>query len=82
MEIIKGVNFSKEIYRYDCKDKIMYFNHKEANQDKLNTMITKAFNMSEEVVGCRIERREPGGMGGMGGMGMGARMGLDTIKRR
>ena len=48
----------------------MYFNHKESDQEKLNTMITKAFNMSEEVVTCKIERRELD-MGGMRFMGMG-----------
>ena len=57
----------------------MYFNHKEADQEKLNDLITKAFNMSQEVVFCKIDREDRmGGMGGMrmGGMGMGGgRMG-------
>ena len=57
----------------------MYFNHKESDQEKLNTMITKAFNMSEEVVTCKIERRELD-MGGMRFMGMGGgRRGMGGI---
>lgn len=65
----------------------MYFNHKNSDQEKLNDMITKAFNMSEEVVTCKIDRKESdmarfkpmmggGGRGprGFGGMGMGGMM--------
>jgi|LakMenEpi03Aug12_release.lakeMendotaPanAssembly.Ray.scaffolds.fasta_scaffold3709725_1 hypothetical protein len=36
----------------------MYFNHKESTQEKLNTLITLAMNMSEEASSCRIERKE------------------------
>ena len=54
----------------------MYFNHREHDQEKLNNLITKAFNMSQEVSNCRIERKE-GGMGGMGRMrGMGGMGGM------
>jgi len=52
----------------------MYLNHKEADQEKLNDLITKAFNMSQEVVFCKIDREDR--MGGIGGMKMGGRMGL------
>ena len=72
LNAIKGINQNKEIYRYDCKEKMMYFNHKESNQEKLNSMITKALEMSREVVDCKIEKKERG----MGGMGMGGMMGM------
>ena len=54
LEIIKGANLHQEIYRYDCKNKMMYFNHQEADQEKINSLVSKAFNMSEEVVFCKI----------------------------
>lgn len=51
----------------------MYFNHKESTQDKLNSLITLAMNMSEEVSSCKIERKEHDILGGrgskMGGFG-------------
>jgi len=52
----------------------MYFNHKEADQEKLNDLITKAFNMSQEDDFCKIDREDR--MGGIGGMKKGGRMGL------
>ncbi len=80
--MIKGVNSQEEIYRYDCKNKIMYFNHKESDQEKLNSLITKALSMSQEVYSTKIEKREPVGMGAfrMGGMGGFGSMGLGGME--
>lgn len=36
LEVIKGVNQSQEVYRYDSQQKIMYFNHKLCDQNSLN----------------------------------------------
>jgi len=59
----------------------MYFNHKESDQEKLNSLITLAMNMSEEVSSYKIEKKErdtSGGrsfkMGGFGSSGFGSRM--------
>lgn len=60
----------------------MYFNHKESDQEKLNSLVTKAFNMSEEVVTCKVERKESDHMGGMrmgGGRGMGGMGGMGDM---
>jgi hypothetical protein len=72
LEVIRGINTNKEIYRYDSKAKIMYFNHKESSQDGLNDLITNAMTMSQEVNNCKIEKKESMRMGG--GMGMGGGM--------
>jgi len=56
----------------------MYFNHVKCDQQQLNELITKAFNMQRQISNCKIEKshmeRGFGGMGmgmmGMGGMGM------------
>ena len=53
----------------------MYFNHKESTQEQLNDLITKAFNMSEEVVTCKVDRREGDFMIGGMRMGKGGRKG-------
>lgn len=76
------MNSQEEIYRYDCKNKIMYFNHKESDQEKLNSLITKALSMSQEVYSTKIEKREPVGMGAfrMGGMGGFGSMGLGGME--
>jgi hypothetical protein len=51
----------------------MYFNHKESDQEKLNSLISLAMNMSEEVSNCKTERKERDTFGGrnfkMGGFG-------------
>lgn len=44
----------------------MYFNHKESDQEKLNSLISLAMSMSEEVSNCRIEKSEHD----VGGRGM------------
>jgi hypothetical protein len=36
LEIIKAVNHSKQIYKYDAQEKMMYFNHKVCDQNSLN----------------------------------------------
>jgi hypothetical protein len=46
---ISKINSLKSIYKYDCKEKIMYFNHKLCDQDKINELITKSFIMQNEL---------------------------------
>lgn len=49
----------------------MYFNHKQSDQQMLNTLITKSLNMSQEVANAKIERKEREmGFGGLGGLGV------------
>ncbi len=58
LEVIKGVNHGKEIYKYDQQQKIMYFNHKACEQNQLNDLISKAFLMQNEVNNCKIETKD------------------------
>ena len=34
----------------------MYFNHKESDQEQLNKLITKAFNMGQEIQYCKTDK--------------------------
>lgn len=55
----------------------MYFNHKVCDQQSLNLLITKAFQMQHETDNCKVEKKEElrreGGMFGAVFSGLGKR---------
>jgi hypothetical protein len=83
-DVVRGVNQGKEVYKYDCQQNTMYFNHQACDQNQLNSLISKAFLMQNEVAHCKVERKEDisrtgfnigGGLFGAGMFGSGGRRG-------
>lgn len=67
-QVAQGANYQEEVYRYDTRDSVLYFNHQKASQDSLNALITKIFTMQREAADCKIERTEAAGDSLMGGL--------------
>jgi hypothetical protein len=36
VEVARGVNQSKDVYKFDSQDRLMYFNHRACDQQQLN----------------------------------------------
>ena len=76
------INCNGEVARYDCKERLLYFNQKKSTEQSINELIQRCFEMYEGISGNKKPekkmKREMEGLGGMLGMmrgmgGMGGR---------